>query len=179
MARALRARWSGGSVSLLRLLDRYGAEIEYDLLTRGIDPLELFHARRWRRLRSLILHLPRTSLTREAMVQDDEMVAELVRNDPKAAEPAKHPRFSDFSPEVEALADVTDRLGEVVRGLSGLASGKKGPSVKPVPRPRTAFDRVKDTISQEQHDSLTSRLLPPEQRAATEAWEKAGRPKVA
>lgn len=178
MAQALRARWAGGSVSLLRLLERYGEEIEYDLLTQGIDPLELFHARRWRRLRSLILHLPRTSLTREAMVQDDEMVAELLRANPSAAEPSRHPRFADFSPEVEALSDITDRLGDVVRGISGLA-GKKPKPIKAVPRPRTAFDRVKDTIDRERHDSLAARLLPPEQRAATEQWDAAGRPKVA
>lgn len=172
MARPLRRRCSGGSLSLLRLLERYGEEIEYDLLTRGIDPLELFHACRWRRLRSLILRLPRNSLTREAMVQDDEMVAEMMRADPKAAgKRTRNPRFAEFTPEVEALADVTDRLGDVVRGISGLA-GKRPRPIKPIPRPKTAFDRVEMVIDQERHMSLVARLLPPEQRAATDAaWD--------
>ena len=154
------------------MLDRYGEEIEYDLLTRGIDPLDLFHERRWRRLRSLILHLPRTSLTREAMVNDDEMVAELLRANPSAAAPSRHPRYAEFGPTEEALADVTDRLGEVVRGLVGLG-GKKPKPVKAVPRPRTAFDRVREEIDREQHSSLVARLLPAEQRAATDAsWDE-------
>jgi hypothetical protein len=168
VAPALRPRRPGGILSLLRLLERYGEEIEYDLLTRGIDPLELFHACRWRRLLSLIRHLPRNSLTREAMVNDDEMVAELVRADPKAVKPPKHPRFAEWTPEVEALADVTDRLGDVVKGLTGLA-GKRPRPIKPVPRPKTAFDRVETIIEQERHDKLVARLLPPEQRAATDA----------
>lgn len=103
-------------------------------------------------------------------MNDDEMVEELLRHSPDAGKPSRHPRYSEFSPETEALADVTDRLGEVVRGLVGLG-GKKPKPVKATPRPQTAFQRVKEAHDLARHDSVVARLTPPDQRAATEEWE--------
>lgn len=101
------------------------------------------------------------------------MVGELLRADPDAGRGSRNPRFSEFSPEVEALSDITDRLGDVVRGISGMASGKRSRPIKAVPRPKTAFDRIGDIVDQERHDRLVARMLPPEQRAATDAvWDE-------
>lgn len=104
-------------------------------------------------------------------MNDDEMVAELLRTDPDAAKGSRTPRFAEFTPEVEALSDITDRLGDVVKAVTGLA-GKRPRPIKAVPRPKTAFDRVGDRIDQQRHEGLVARLLPPEQRAATDAaWD--------
>lgn len=71
----------------------------------------------------------------------------------------KHPRFSEFSPETEALYIVADRLGDVCSGLVGLGGGKPK-RTQPLPRPKTAVQRVKDRQRRVRHEALVARVLP-------------------
>lgn len=71
----------------------------------------------------------------------------------------KGPRFSEFSAEVEALFVVADRLGDVCSGLVGLGGGKPK-RVKALPRPSTAYERVKTRRRRTSHEALVARVMP-------------------
>lgn len=94
------------------------------------------------------------------MSQDDELVA-LVANgqDPTTGSASRAIRMAEFSPEVEALYGVTDRLGDVVSGLVGLG-GRKPPRISPLPRPSTAWERFAHRQDLERHQALVRRVLP-------------------
>lgn len=108
----------------------------------------------------MIGRLPRTSQTREAMVGSEEFLDAVI---PEVQDENKDndrgPRFSEFTAEVEALFVVADRLGDVCSGLVGLG-GKKPKAVKRLPRPETAYDRVKVRRRRTQHEALVARVLP-------------------
>lgn len=138
-------------------MTRFGSEVEYDLAVIGWELGELWRERRWRFLLNLIARLPRTSQTREAMVASEEFIEQVMPDDDKDSKD-KGPRFSEFSAEVEALFVVADRLGDVCSGLVGLG-GKKPKRVNPLPRPQTAYDRVKVRRRREQHNALVARVI--------------------
>lgn len=123
---------------------------------------ELFRERRWHLLYVLITHLPKTSLTKEALAQDEEFAASVLagRTTDDLRGPGSIP-LSEFTPEVAALFDVIDRLGDVCNGLVGLM-GKKPRPVRPVPRPKTAFDRIALENRRRAHKALWERVRPRE-----------------
>jgi hypothetical protein len=94
------------------------------------------------------------------MAQDDEFVAQLLRNQSDDEEPRQTgPRLSEFTPEAEALYALLDRLADVI-AVTQAVNGQKPKRIKPVPRPHTAFDRQRIRERQRQHLSLVARLLP-------------------
>lgn len=79
-----------------------------------------------------------------------------------ASEPADTParaRMADWSPEMERLTDLYDLVGEVMRLLIALKGGKPNRS-RPLPRPRTALDRLRARRRERQHRSIVARVLP-------------------
>lgn len=128
-----------------------------------MDLGELWRERRFRFLLNMISHLERTSQTREAMVQSEEFMAQVLGNGNDDSETRKGPRFSEFSPETEALYMVVDRLGDVCSGLVGLGGKKPRPN-RPLPRPETAYDRVKRAQRHAEHEKLKARLSPTRSR---------------
>ena len=139
------------------MLSRYGDEIEVDLRWRGVDMLDLWRGTLSpRTLLNLIDHLPRTSHFQEAMAQDDEIVDGLV--DLPDGQPSPPP-LTEFSPEVELLAAVVDRLGDL--GSTIIASnGGKPRNSRPWPRPVTAMDRHRARLRRRAPDELAARLFP-------------------
>lgn len=133
--------------------------MEVDLTFRGVDLLALFQECRFRLLLNLVTSLPRNTHTGEAMSQDDELVAMITAGRAPAAEASRAIRMAEFSPEVEALYGVTDRLGDVVSGLVGLG-GRKPPRISPLPRPSTAWERFAHRQDLERHQALVRRVLP-------------------
>lgn len=95
-------------------------------------------------------------MTKEVLAQDDEFAARLLDHGDEAVTAAV--RQSEFSPEVEALHAVIDRLGEVITGLVALGGGRPGP-VPAMPRPQTAIDRVREQRRRERHYDLVSRIV--------------------
>lgn len=89
------------------------------------------------------------------MAEDDELAAEL------AGEqfPRRLPPLSEWSPEVEVLAVVADRLAEVANTIIGVNGGKPS-RVQPMPRPVTAIDRARARLRREAADELERRLFP-------------------
>jgi hypothetical protein len=121
----------------------------------------MLRERRCRTLLNLLLNLPRTSLLKEAMSQDEEFYEQMLSSGTGDADVQKviAIRYSEFSPEVEALYSVIDRLGDVVSGLVGLG-GKKPKRITPMKRPETAAARVARRRQQREHDALVARVLP-------------------
>lgn len=161
MAGALRP---GGSGRLVYLLGRYYEAIEADLALRGWDLAELWKARRWRFLLNIINHLPGDSYFVAAMA-DDEDLAE------QAPEPKPGPPpLTDFTPEVQRLTLIADRLGELITAVHNTVAKKPQKPPPRLPRPETAHDRIRRRRRSERHQLIRTRLR---QAAA------AGRPTMA
>ena len=93
----------------------------------------------------------------EAQADDEELAALALAAPPRDDVPSG-PRVSQWSPELEALAAINDRLGAVFTAV--LATGQvKPPKVNPYPRPVTAIDRARSRARRMQHDALVSRVL--------------------
>lgn len=67
-------------------------------------------------------------------------------------------RLSEFSPEVEALHAVIDRLGDVLVALVRLGNGRPAP-IPPMRRPQTAVDRVREQRRIAEHRELVARIV--------------------
>jgi hypothetical protein len=95
----------------------------------------------------------------ESLADDEEMAEIALKQDRTDSErPGRGPRISEWSPELEALTAIIDRLGEVVQAQ--IASGGGTPrSVKPQPRPRTAMDKLRERKRREQHRKIVSRVV--------------------
>lgn len=118
-----------------------------DFFTGSMTPRELL---------VLIDRLPRTSALADVMAQDDEL-AEGVVVEPSSG--AHRVSLTEFPPEVEALAAVVDRLGEVVAAVVASAGGKAR-RVRPWPRPVTAADRARARAVSAATDDLERQLFP-------------------
>lgn len=153
MARALRPR-PGGSRRLVYLISRYGGAIEADLADRQLDLAELWRKRRWRRLLNLIDHLPRHSHYIAAMANDEELAESL----PEPTQGSGAPPLTEFTPEVERLTLIADRLAEVVTAVGNTVAKKPRRPPRQLPRPVTAHDRIKRRRRRERHQLILKRL---------------------
>lgn len=91
------------------------------------------------------------------MSQDEELAEAMLANPPKETPPRR--RMSEFSPVVELLSVCADRLAEVAQVIAATKGAKPG-RVKPMPRPVTAMDRIRERRRLAKHKSLVARVLP-------------------
>lgn len=163
MAGTLRSRQPGGSRRLASLLARYGEAIEADLAFRGIDLAQLWRGRRWRLLLNLIEHLPRGSAFAEAVAEDDDLA------DRNAVRPTRRrsPPVSEFTPDVELLAAVHDRIGNLITVVAATSGSKKPPKPKPWPRPVTAAERAERRRAKSDFNDIVAVFAPHEARRDT------------
>jgi hypothetical protein len=116
-----------------------------------------WRSRRWRRLLNIIDRLPRDSAYIDALSQDDEFAAAYARDDDdSSAKPVR--RMAEWSPSVEILTLILDRLGEVVQAVAALG-GVKPRKLPRAPRPVTASERLASRRRHEGHKALVSRVL--------------------
>lgn len=129
----------------MQLVNRYGDELEYDLHARlGLDLDDWFAGRYpWAKLLRLAGQLPRTSHYSAALHGDDEAVAEYVavHGLPDDDGPVPAPPMTEWTPERSQLVALTEAVLSMQRVLV-LAHGGKAGEVRPLPRPRTAWDRA-------------------------------------
>lgn len=92
-------------------------------------------------------------------MSEDEALAEhlLAQPEPDRKPPAR--RWSEFTPDVELLSGAVDRIAEVVNAIAA-SNGAKPRKVKPMPRPVTAFERVRERNAKKKHRSVVARVLP-------------------
>ena len=140
-----------------------GQEIEADFAMKypGLpEPGVLWRQRRWRYLLNLIDRLPAHSHMHAALANDPEwarMVKQREEERKKAGETLRRggPSLVEWTPVMEALASVNDRLAALIE------SNKKKPGkVKPYTRPKTAFDDLEQLETERVHDNVVAALVP-------------------
>lgn len=128
-----------------------------------MDILDFFRGRySFAKLRRLIRQLPRRSRLQLALAEDDEF-ADRMLDDGADDISSSAPSLGDWTPEVAYLASVVDRLGEVVSAVLS-SSGRKPPKMKPLERPRTAFDRARRRRTRAGVDSLVAEVRQAQRR---------------
>lgn len=152
-----------GPDTLRSILLQYGDELEADFAREysGMDPGELWRARRWRRLRNLIDKLPKASLYRERILNDPEMVRRMLEQEKDKEKPKGGTAISEYTAEVALLRDVIGEIRVLRSTLVGVNSKNgKAPKVEPYPGPITAVQRAEFNMRKERHEKLTARVLP-------------------
>lgn len=126
---------------------------------RGIDLATEWRSRRWRKLLNLIDRLPRNSQFVEAQANDEDAARALfaVVGD---ALPEPTERWSEWSPEREALARLEDRLQDLTRAVVASGGSKPG-QFRPARRPTSAMQGLREARRVDQHRTLVARVLPP------------------
>jgi len=84
---------------------------------------------------------------------DEEMAAEVAK---LPAPKGPGVRMRDWSPELEMLALLIDRQGEIIKAVIA-AQGGKPPKIPLMPRPKTAMDELRDP--RKQHQKVLSKVV--------------------
>lgn len=105
--------------------------------------------------------LPRTSRYQAARHNDDEVAARTLalmgENDEKSS---PHPDLVEWSPEVELLTLIVESLNHLRADFAAVNSkNHKRPKVPELPRPQTAFERVKAKSVRTQHKWISKQVL--------------------
>lgn len=128
-----------------------------------MDLIDYFRGRVSRRkLLNLIGMLPAWSLTVEARVNDDEMAPSMLAAVKKDT-PDTGPRISEYTPLVERLDGVTDRLDHLTATVVAVMGGKPG-RLRPATRPSTAITRAQKAQKDRRHDDLVAEVEQAQQR---------------
>lgn len=110
--------------------------------------------------------LPRASKFREAQADDEDLARRIVEDKPKAPPRAAVP-LSAFTPEYELLTAAVELLQVLNANVIKLASGKP-PQPRPLPRPVTAVDRLREAKRAQRIDALIAEV-----KQAQERWAQA------
>lgn len=129
-----------------------------------MDLGDWFHGRYpWGLLLRLVEQLPQDSRYKAALSDDDEVVQEWVR---KHGDPEDGPRpaltLAEWTPERAQLVTLTEAIMAMHRTLIAVHNKGKAPEVRPLARPRTAWDRVARVRNIEQAKGLIELFSPTE-----------------
>lgn len=141
----------------------------------GRDVGQMWRDRSWQDLLTLIDWLPRNSAYIEAISEDEEIAEQFLKRPENKRARGAAPRVSEWSPEVERLTDIVDRLGEVVVAVVA-SQGGKPPRIRPTPRPRTAIDRLRERKRYEHHKKTVARVLIQQPDGSTVPASMQGKP---
>jgi hypothetical protein len=95
----------------------------------------------------LLMHLPRDSALMAALAADPEFASE--------ATPGPPP-WTEFGPEVQALAELNDRVGALVSLVASIGGTKV--KIPPYPRPTGPLERVRAVEKRQRHKALLARI---------------------
>ncbi len=138
----------------------YGEHLRADLQqVYGVDMAVLFKERRYVHLLALIEGLPTASRYTKALFDDDEMAERILDSGQGEASGDYHPPLSEWTPELAALTEISDKLSAIQQTQIGVAGGK-AKSPKPSPRPETALDRAKERRVHEAQQRILSIFSP-------------------
>ncbi len=77
--------------------------------------------------------------------------------------------MTEWTPEMEMLTNLYDRMGEQITVALAAAGVKNPAKVKPAPRPKTAMDRMRQKRRVDDAAFLRSKLIPTHTPAAADA----------
>lgn len=117
----------------------------------------MWRARRWRELLNYIDRLPSASHFIRALSEDDEYAEAVIASRGDRDEPYA-PALSEWTPEVDLLARISDGIGSLIAMYSSAHGSTVRPA--PAPRPRTAFERVRARMAMTRHTKLAAKVLP-------------------
>ena len=125
---------------------------------------QLWRQRRWTLLLDLIDRLPRDTYYWQVITQDPEHAEMMVKAQERAeregtAKASPAPPMSSWSPVVDAVTTLTDRVNSLIYVTRASNGDKQVKPPKPLPRPETALPRIRNRRRQEQHNKLADRLL--------------------
>lgn len=106
-----------------------------------------------------------SSVFREAQLEDPEVAAAILASG-EGESGGGAPALSEFTPVVAMLANLVDMTQVVVANLEALRNAKPD-KPRPLPRPRTAVDRLRAQVRQQRFDALEADFL-----AAQERWKE-------
>jgi hypothetical protein len=118
----------------------------------------LWRQRKWRLLLNLIDHLPADSHMNAVLLNDLEyarMVKAEQKKRERSGEESLGPSIATWSPQVNLLAVIADRLAALIQSNSANPR-----TVVPYARPKTAFDRLDREEMDAVHKRLTAALIP-------------------
>lgn len=118
----------------------------------------LWRQRRWRLLLNLIEGLPRDSCYIEAFVQDEDAAGQILDAADGTEDSRPVRRMSEWSPAVEELAYIGDRVTELIQ-ITVAARGRRPAKVPARPRPRTALERVRYRRAKSRHNWIVARAF--------------------
>lgn len=98
-----------------------------------------------------------------ARVNDDELAEQML--DAYEGAPDVGPAFEDYSPVVERLDVLSDRL-QSLEGTLIAVNGGKPPRMRPARRPTTALQRAQGRVTRRRYDSLVDEVTQAQERAA-------------
>jgi hypothetical protein len=107
--------------------------------------------------------LPRDSVYVDALTSDDEFAEAVLAQGEPDGKPQR--RMADWSPTVELLTAIFDRLGELTQAVGALG-GAKPRKVTRAPHPVTALARIRQRRRFDAHRALVARVLPPKPQPA-------------
>lgn len=125
--------------------------------------------RRWRRLLDIIDQLPRDSRYIEAVSLDEDVAEALLEHDTgddRKVKPVR--RMSEWSPTVELLTAILNRLAEVAQAIAALG-GAKPRAIPSAPMPTSVLERMRKRRRERQHKALMARILPHETQVDPES----------
>ena len=98
---------------------------------------------------SYLMHLPRDSSFKAALAADPDYAGD--------GKPGPVP-WTEFGPDIQALAGIYDLLGSLVSMVASLSG--KPPQIAPYPRPVSPAQRRRREELRAKHEWLKARLLP-------------------
>lgn len=90
----------------------------------------------------------------EAVSQDEDLAAQAAEQPP--APGASAVRMREWSPLLEMLTVIADRQADLIQAVIAAAGGKP-PKIKPLPRPKTALDRLRSP--RKQHEKILAKVM--------------------
>lgn len=120
----------------------------------------MWHRRRWRLLLNVIDGLPRHSAYGEALALDESLVDPASARRAPRGDDMPRPSVREWSPEVELLAAIFDRLNGVIQIQS-----EKNLRLKPWPSPVTAAEVLRQRERRKNRQRLTGLVAEAQERA--------------
>lgn len=129
----------------------------------GLDLLDFIRGRHpWGKFLRLVNGLGRSSRYAAALADDDEYAEQVLALPDR---PDRGPALTEFTPEVELLTVLVELAQATNQRLTVLAQ-QKPDRVRQLPRPRTAFDRVKARRRRDYFDDLLAEVEQARERRA-------------